>query len=82
MNKKEFIAQRLRQAESNWKRAAEGGRKAAEGIRCVREGFTGQLTHIWDFYYSSFDCPFTNERIGRIGIGDGGKWICGVILQT
>ena len=33
-------------------------------------------TIIWDYFRSTFDCPYTVERVGRIG--DGGKWVCGL----
>jgi hypothetical protein len=33
-------------------------------------------TVIWDYFLPSFQCPFTVERVGRVG--DGGKWVCGL----
>jgi len=36
------------------------------------------LTHIWNYFPPTFNCPFMKERVGRIG--HGGKWICGLEL--
>jgi hypothetical protein len=30
----------------------------------------------FDYFLPSFDCPYSVERIGRMG--DGGKWVCGL----
>lgn len=38
--------------------------------------FSGTDLRIWDFFGPDYTCPFTKERVGRIG--DGGKWVCGV----
>lgn len=36
----------------------------------------GNDLRIWDFFGPDYTCPFTKERVGRIG--DGGKWVCGM----
>jgi hypothetical protein len=33
---------------------------------------------LFDYFLPSFDCPFSVERLGRMG--DGGKWVCGIEL--
>jgi hypothetical protein len=33
-------------------------------------------TYLFDYFLPSFDCPYSVERIGRMG--DGGKWVCGL----
>jgi hypothetical protein len=33
-------------------------------------------TFLFDYFLPSFDCPYSVERIG--GLGDGGKWVCGL----
>jgi len=33
-------------------------------------------TSFYDFFYPTFDCPHTVERVGTSG--DGGKWLCGI----
>jgi hypothetical protein len=30
-------------------------------------------TYLFDYFLPSFDCPYSVERIGRMG--DGGKWV-------
>ena len=36
----------------------------------------GNDLRIWDFFGPDYTCPYSKERVGRIG--DGGKWVCGM----
>jgi len=35
-------------------------------------------TYAFDYFLATFSCPFTTQRIGKLG--DGGKWVCGMEL--
>ncbi|OXA50236.1 hypothetical protein Fcan01_14935 [Folsomia candida] len=39
---------------------------------------TENLMFFWDYFLPHFSCPYTVQRIG--GLGDGGKWVCGMEL--
>jgi len=36
------------------------------------------VMYYWDYFLPTFTCPHLIERIG--GLGDGGKWVCGLEL--
>jgi hypothetical protein len=36
------------------------------------------VIYFWDYFLPTYTCPHLIERIG--GLGDGGKWVCGIDL--
>jgi len=55
-------------------------KKIVKQIQQYRMPLKDSGVSIWDLFYPSFTCPFTVERLGRVG--DGGKWVCGFLERV
>ena len=61
---------RLDQSESLWKESVRAREefireKGLNNLALLGEG--GGTYSVWDIYYASYNCPWTDERIGRVG---------------
>jgi len=71
------VEKRVLESHENWLRSLDKRNKLEKQYPLDEKdqwSYKGGI-NFWDFFYPSFDCPYTAERLGRSG--DGGKWICG-----
>ncbi|KAI9669526.1 MAG: hypothetical protein M1817_004645 [Caeruleum heppii] len=82
MTEAQLVSQRLERSERSWadsvlmRHQMRAQHATPDKIPFFPMDFNTAPYVVWDFFPSTWSCPWDIQRIGRLG--DGGKWVCGM----